>query len=118
MRQRVERMIARRIVLDAVHAGYTVSVFDGEEITVMQSTSVKDVMRALMTTDEDHLLFSRPGDAPLTVTFTYRANINAEHGWVKLIYGNDGWDVVNDYTTNLEHIMKGASALADKWGEM
>ena len=33
---------------------------------------------------------------------------------MRLIYGNDGWDVVNDYTTNLEPLLAGATAEADR----
>jgi hypothetical protein len=38
------------------------------------------------------------------------------HGWVRFVYGNDGWDVVSDYTTNLEPHMKNADKLADYYG--
>ena len=31
-----------------------------------------------------------------------------------VVYGNDGWDVVNDYTVNLESVMKRANLIADK----
>lgn len=85
-RQKVERMIVRRIVTDAIRLGYTVDVNDGEEVTVMASTSVRKVMAAVMTTDEDYLILHK----------------GKKRGWVRLVYGNDGWDVVNDYTTNLE----------------
>lgn len=26
----------------------------------------------------------------------------SDNGWVQFTYGNDGWDVISDYTTNLE----------------
>jgi hypothetical protein len=50
------------------------------------------------------------------VLFLYN-NINAPaaFGWVKFIYGNTGPDVINDYTTNLEPLMKKPQALADYW---
>lgn len=42
-------------------------------------------------TDEDFIyLYSQDG---------------ARCGWFRLIYGNDGWDVVNDYSTNMQEIM-------------
>lgn len=28
-----------------------------------------------------------------------------DNGWVLFVYGNDGWDVISDYTTNLEDII-------------
>ena len=55
---------------------------------------------AVMLADEDTLLVHRPrpdqGDYERL-------------GWVKLVYGNDGWDVICDYTVPLEeqgHIVK------------
>lgn len=38
-------------------------------------------------------------------------------GWVRMIYGNDGWDVMADYTTNLEDVLTDANKLADKLEE-
>ncbi len=35
-------------------------------------------------------------------------------GWVRFIYGNDGWDVISDYTTNLEPVMKLVQPLIDR----
>jgi hypothetical protein len=34
-------------------------------------------------------------------------------GYVYFVYGNDGWDVMNDYTTNLERILAPIMKLAD-----
>jgi len=102
-RQKMERQIARKVVTSGIAAGYQLSVFDGGEVTVARSTTVSEVMAGLFTTDDDRLLFFRPGEAQPC-------------GWVWLVYGNDGWDVVNDYTTNLESVMKPADKLADRLG--
>ena len=69
------------------------------EPSVRRSADEAAIMAAVMLTDEDFLHYSKLGE-PL-------------QGWVRLIYGNDGWDVVNDYTTNLEPLMAGATAEAD-----
>ena len=118
-RQRVERSIVRRVILDALRAGYTLSVFDGEEVTLTQSTSARAVLAAPFTTDEDWLLFSRPGDSALRLTTSafFRPSINAREGWVRFVYGNAGYDVISDYTTNLEDVLKGANALTDRYSE-
>lgn len=34
-------------------------------------------------------------------------------GWVRFIYGNDGCDVISDYTTNLESVLAPINAYAD-----
>lgn len=96
---RKESMIARRLISDAIKAGMTVSVHDGEEITVRLSSSVSDVLRAMRTVDEEHLLFYQGGNRIGSVFFCY---------------GNDGWDVINDYSTSLESVVAGANELADR----
>ena len=60
----------------------------------------------MFTTDEDKLLFYKQEDI---------GTVNALYGWVFFVYGNDGYDVVNDYTINLESVMKEANELADKY---
>ncbi len=99
-RQELERKIAKRVIADALKMGFTIDVNDGEEITVKASADRKAILSAMMTTDEDYLILHR----------------GKEHGWVRFVYGNDGWDVVNDYSTNIDHVMAGANAMADKWG--
>ena len=99
-RQQIERQIIQRIVKDALDAGFQITVDDGgDQPSVRRSADEAAIMAAVMLTDEDFLHYSKPGE-PL-------------QGWVRLIYGNDGWDVVNDYTTNLEPLMAGATAEAD-----
>lgn len=34
-------------------------------------------------------------------------------GWIRFVYGNDGWDVISDYTTNLEICLAAVNAYAD-----
>lgn len=33
-------------------------------------------------------------------------------GWILLVFGNDGWDLISDYTTDLEHFIAPINALA------
>lgn len=97
-RQRIERKIIRRIVVDAILHGYAVSVSNGEELVQGYTRDVQAVMRAIMTTDDDTLFFHRGGD----------------RGWVRLVYGNDGTDVIQDYSCKIAHVVAGAEALADR----
>lgn len=102
MRIHVERQIARRVVLDAIAAGYALNIDNGGEGVELPTPSikVKEVLGAMFAADDDRLMFYKGGKYV---------------GWVLFIYGNDGYDVVSDYTVNLESVMKGASALADKY---
>lgn len=98
MRQIVERRIASALIRDGLLAGYTISVHDGGEFVLKDSTSRKDILKAMFSTDEDTLYFKTEG--------------GKHHGWVLFIYGNDGWDVISDYSVCLEHIMAGANKVS------
>lgn len=94
-RIRTEGKIARKIVSTFLAKGLLVSVNDGEEWTVKRSASKDEIVGALFSTDEDILRAYRPDGSSI--------------GMVYLVYGNDGYDVVNDYTTSpaMEEIMDG-----------
>ena len=98
-RQRIERQIARETIKQLLALGYWLGVWDGEETVLTRCTSAPKVLKAMFTTDEDYLLVG---------------NGTAQIGWVRFIYGNDGYDVVNDYTTNLEPAMERVQELANK----
>ena len=101
MRQYVERQIIGALVRDLLTAGYSISVWNGEDFEVQCADTYGAVIKALDTTDEDRLDIHHAKGAAI--------------GWVQLIYGNSGPDVISDYTTNLEPYMKNAQALSDYW---
>jgi hypothetical protein len=103
LRQELERRIVKAVVTEALLTGHTVSVFDGEETTVNKSAKLADIMGAIMTTDEDAL---------------YIWNAEGKHiGTVILIYGNEGYDVIADYSANpaIEAILAPANAIAESY---
>lgn len=107
MRRHVERQIARRFILDAILAGYAVNVnidrFYEPDLLPEPSTKAKQVLDAMFSTDDEHLAVYKDGKRV---------------GWVWFVYGNDGYDVISDYTCNLDDLglMKGADAVSKKWG--
>jgi hypothetical protein len=100
MRQRVERNIARRLILDGLAAGYTIKVHNGEELLMPFNQVAKQILSLMFSVDEEHLLFYKD---------------DKKIGWVLFVYGNDGWDVISDYSTNLEDIMAGARKVSDTY---
>ena len=100
MRQIVECRIAKALVREGLAAGYNITVDNGDngedECEIELSTNYKDIIAAMFQTDDELLIF-RKGD---------------EDGWVRLVYGNDGWDVISDYSVNLEHIMGRANEIS------
>jgi hypothetical protein len=105
-RQDIERRIINVAVADLIAAGFFVAVHDGEAVCVPKTQDAEKVMAGIMTTDED-------------ILFVYRNTTGGwiKHGWVQLVYGNTGHDVICDYTANLEDLMKGANDLSDKIAE-
>jgi hypothetical protein len=81
----VERRIATAIVRDALAAGYNVSVNDGEEWTLRNSTKQTAILTALGTTDSDTL---RLRDADDNII-----------GSIWLIWGNED-DLLSDHSDN------------------
>jgi len=101
-RKRLERQIARHTIKAALAAGYTLGVYDCEEITLENCADAGKVFDAMFTTDDDKLLFYRDGQ---------------RIGWVWFVYGNDGYDVISDYTTNLDAVMDPINVYTDKLAE-
>jgi len=93
-----EYEVAKRTILALLEAGYTVSVFDTVETTVEKSNDIVEILQAMRTTGEDYLI-------------AYEGDENK--GWVRFVYGNSGWDVINDYTTNLEDALNSVFAYAE-----
>ena len=97
-RQKIEKRIVSRLVSDAIKAGYTISVDNLNEVVIKQSKNKKAIMAEIMSVDEEHLVLHKDG----------------RQGRGLLTYGNDGYDVICDYNTSLETVIKGANDLADK----
>lgn len=95
----------RRVIADALAAGYLLSVYDGEETTVRFSQDAEQIFGALRSTDEDRLNFYERVGGPSVGAVKYI-------GHVYFVYGNTGYDVVCDSSVSLEAVLKGASALA------
>jgi hypothetical protein len=104
----VERAIIRRAITDVLAAGYLVRVHDGEDWACEPTLDLGVLMAAIMATDEEKLVVYRHDS---------KGAKWVPHGWIFLVHGNDGWDVINDYTTNLEDVLKGATELGDAIAE-
>ena len=87
-----ERAICRKAIRALHAAGYTLRVDAGEgweTPRVAPGEGCDTLMRALFNLDEAWLCVF----APLA---------NKHFAWVRFVFGNDGWDVISDYTTNIE----------------
>jgi hypothetical protein len=72
----------------ALEKGFTISVCDGEDWTLVRSRDLSVIMGALRTTDEDWLAVRDPTLKGKRV------------GVVQCVYGNEPWVVIADYSDN------------------
>ena len=96
VRINVERAIVIKTINALLKAGYCLQ-FDSMATEAMEHGPTRDkqiLMDAAMEVDDERLYVysDMPKDNPTFV------------GWVYFVYGNDGWDVISDYTTNLDHV--------------
>lgn len=113
IRQKVEREIITSFVQSALAKGYRLAVslergYDVDEM-LQGSRSRAAIVNAAMAGDDAHIFIQ-----PATGETVVDGQVVSE-GWVYVVLGNDGWDVISDYTTNLEPLMQGANRLADKY---
>lgn len=84
-----ERGIVRTLIRVLIDAGYEITVDNGEDDLV--STSKTEIFDYLCQTDNDTLSLYKAGETPKIV-------------W--LVWGNDPWEVVADYSESLEDLLK------------
>ena len=104
-RQKIESRIASRAVSALLAAGYSLSVAQGGEDEQPATTSKRKIMELLGECDEDYLFVYAP--APSQIKAGWKI------GWVHLVYGNDGNDVIADYTCTLESQLAAVLAYAE-----
>ena len=89
----VEYLIACEVVRVCLAEGYIISVQNGDSEQGPFGTA-KEVLKAMFETDEDELACWLPKD-----------NFHAPSGWVKLVYGNNGYDVISDCSASVEPLI-------------
>jgi hypothetical protein len=98
-----------RTLMALFQAGYRVRVDDGEAVSpvidcpnpghlLSAANSAAQALNLMMTTDMDRLWVTGHGK---------------KGGWILFVYGNGGWDVISDYTTNLDAVLKPVLDYAD-----
>lgn len=129
MRQEVERKIVGQFVRDALAAGHRLAVsldrgYDTDEM-LLGSSDEAAIMEAAFAGDECHI-FVQPAEGPTVEDDNadareriYGAATTIERvvsiGYVYCVFGNDGYDVISDYTTNLEALLTEANKIADHY---
>lgn len=100
-RQEIERKIVEKLVDDALARGLLVTVDYGMSQGATRSTDKAQIMGALFACDEERIRFHE-----------VISGVRRVLGWVLLVYGNDGHNVIADYTATDTMIALLASAEA------
>jgi len=89
----IDKKIVNFCVKSLLQQGCVLSVddHDDEALAVDSSTEASEIVDAMLAVDEVHLIVKLP---------------DGKKGWAFFVYGNDGYDVINDYTLNLEEVLK------------
>jgi hypothetical protein len=102
----VERYIVDLTVDTLLKAGYLLAVDNGgDQLEVSPTHDAAKLKAGLMLADEETLLVrvKQPG--------------TGVRSFVRFIYGNDGWDVINDYGVSLEAMLKPVNDVCDRIGD-
>lgn len=100
----IEMALVRHMVTALVGAGYAITVDDGGDVgdePVKFETRVEEIVDACFGVDECRL-------------YLYKKGHTRSVGWIFLVFGNDGWDAISDYTVNLEEVLASTNAYADE----
>ena len=103
-RQFVEKQIARYAINTLIEAGFYLTVHDGVEDTIETSQDAPKVFQAMFGTDGDWLVAYEP-----------IGSLFDNRGWIRFIYGNDGVDVISDYTVSTYPYFDTAMAKINAW---
>lgn len=108
MRIYVEHRIVKKTVKALLAAGYKLQTDLNEDPRPAKPTaSSTDILAEMAETDDEFLgVFS---DAVVDVD----GHDERPAGWVRFVYGNSGYDVISDYTTNLEEVLAPVKAYAE-----
>jgi hypothetical protein len=95
-----EREIVRATIEAAIARGFKLAHVDDGDI--VPTPDVDAAVEAVFAVDTAHVFF---GDQ------------ESGYSWLFFVLGNSGWDVLSDYTTDLDNAVKDTDALVSRWEE-
>lgn len=94
----IENDVVTRTVDALLAAGYALTIREDVWRPEVPTRDRALILAELEETDDDVLVAIREGDT---------------RGWVRFVYGNDGWDVICDYSSRLEGVLTDVNAYVD-----
>lgn len=99
----IDRLIAERIILCCLDQGNLIRVHNGEGWDGLMTAEFIDIVEKLY-------------QAEVASLYVFASPLARQHvGWVLLVPEQAGWDVISDYSTAMEPLVKEAEKLADEF---
>jgi len=97
----MEQAIVRAVIRSALALGYSISLDNGgDDFEFEDSKDEEQIFSEMFATDDETLLLRKDG----------------KERFVRFVFGNDGWDVMCDYTARLdEDVMVEANKISDAY---
>lgn len=109
----IEQQIITLLITKLLEHGYYVAVDDGgDELAQEPTRTASQVLRALFATGQDTLYVYPDACQEHGV---YVPGTSEIVGFVELVYGNDGWDVISDYSVSLQDVMAQVEPLIESY---
>lgn len=99
-RIKCEEEIIRALTLAAMNKGWTPTHVDHDDPVLVHT--VDEVVEAVTAVDDCRVFFARNAESEATA-------------WMFFVQGNSGWDVLSDYTTNLDEPVHMCEGLVLLW---
>lgn len=94
----LERQIVAKVVMDLLSNGFVLHYYCEDQDENINVLNASDKSLAGLFDYDEQILYASRSDCT---------------GWVRFIYGGDGWDVINDYSVNLDKYLAEANAFAE-----
>jgi len=107
----IETQIVKHIINEAIKAGYSISIFNGEEYTINQSNNPSAIINAMGSTDQDIMHLDKL-DKYMGNKYIGFVSIMYDCEYNNLMY-NNGYDVIHDYSESLTDFMSPVETFAE-----
>ena len=110
-RMAMEKEVVEAVIDALLAAGYEIQVDDGFDVESRASTNKDDVIGALFSKNERGYWTCNFDEADL---LAQKAQPPHHTSFVRLVFGNNGWDVISNYGMALDEILKPAMEVCDR----
>ena len=110
--ENIEKAIAACAIQCLLNAGYEITVWPTDDATIRSSTDLDMILACLRTTDEDEIHAALRTDRHEPPAPAGYPEARMYSGMIRLIYGNEPWNVIADSSAHFIDLLKPADQLA------